>query len=475
MGMGRSPVGGAVVSLSERMRDQASRPDRSLLDPTGTASNREVVITDAVAELKGKAQDALFARLGVRLFDSTLTEKQLQAFIAQEITELMSSTTVPLSVAERRRLVDEIIDDVVGLGPIERYIADASVTEVMVNATDRIYIERSGVIEQTDSRFVSTDHLRRVIERIVAQVGRRIDESSPMVDARLSDGSRVNAVIPPLAVDGPVLTIRKFARDVLRIDDLINLSTLNQQVAALLSACVRGGLTVMVSGGTGTGKTTLLNVLSSFVPESDRIVTIEDAVELQLDQSHVIRLESRPPNIEGRGEVTIRDLVRNALRMRPDRIIVGEVRGVEALDMLQAMNTGHDGSLSTIHANGARDALARLETMVLMAGVELPSRAIREQIASALHLIVHLHRFRDGSRRVTQVSEVVGIEDNVITLSDIYFVDYSAGFGPDGHFQGQLRPTGIRPTFVEHLGDVGIVLPNEIFGGHELSAPGSGW
>jgi pilus assembly protein CpaF len=272
-----------------------------------------------------------------------------------------------------------------------------------------------------------------------------------------------------------VLTIRKFARDVLRIDDLINLSTLNQQVAALLSACVRGGLTVMVSGGTGTGKTTLLNVLSSFVPESDRIVTIEDAVELQLDQSHVIRLESRPPNIEGRGEVTIRDLVRNALRMRPDRIIVGEVRGVEALDMLQAMNTGHDGSLSTIHANGARDALARLETMVLMAGVELPSRAIREQIASALHLIVHLHRFRDGSRRVTQVSEVVGIEDNVITLSDIYFVDYSAGFGPDGHFQGQLRPTGIRPTFVEHLGDVGIVLPNEIFGGHELSAPGSGW
>jgi pilus assembly protein CpaF len=475
MGMGRSPVGGAVVSLSERMRDQASRPDRSLLDPTGTASNREVVITDAVAELKGKAQDALFARLGVRLFDSTLTEKQLQAFIAQEITELMSSTTVPLSVAERRRLVDEIIDDVVGLGPIERYIADASVTEVMVNATDRIYIERSGVIEQTDSRFVSTDHLRRVIERIVAQVGRRIDESSPMVDARLSEGSRVNAVIPPLAVDGPVLTIRKFARDVLRIDDLINLSTLNQQVAALLSACVRGGLTVMVSGGTGTGKTTLLNVLSSFVPESDRIVTIEDAVELQLDQSHVIRLESRPPNIEGRGEVTIRDLVRNALRMRPDRIIVGEVRGVEALDMLQAMNTGHDGSLSTIHANGARDALARLETMVLMAGVELPSRAIREQIASALHLIVHLHRFRDGSRRVTQVSEVVGIEDNVITLSDIYFVDYSAGFGPDGHFQGQLRPTGIRPTFVEHLGDVGIVLPNEIFGGHELSAPGSGW
>jgi pilus assembly protein CpaF len=463
------------VSLSERMRDHAGRPDRTVLDPTGAASNGEVVITDAVAELKGRAQEALFARLGVRLFDSTLTEEQLQAYIAQEITELMSSTTVPLSVAERRRLVDEIVDDVVGLGPIERYVADGSVTEVMVNSTDPIYIERNGVIEQTDSRFVSTDHLRRVIERIVAQVGRRIDESSPMVDARLPDGSRVNAVIPPLAVDGPVLTIRKFTRDVLRIDDLINLATLDQPVAELLSACVRGGLTVLVSGGTGTGKTTLLNVLSSFVPEGERIVTIEDAVELQLDQSHVIRLESRPPNIEGRGEVTIRDLVRNALRMRPDRIIVGEVRGVEALDMLQAMNTGHDGSLSTIHANGPRDALARLETMVLMTGVDLPSRAIREQIASALHLIVHLHRFPDGSRRVTQVTEVVGMEGSVITLSDIYFVDYTAGFGPDGQFQGQLRPTGTRPGFSEFLSDVGIVLPTEIFGGHELSASGSGW
>jgi pilus assembly protein CpaF len=474
MGVGPSPGRGADVSLSERMRDQVGRPERSLLDPTGTASNGEAVITDAVAELKGRAQEALFARLGVRLFDSTLTGEQLQAFIAQEITELMSSTTVPLSVAERRRLVDEIIDDVVGLGPIERYISDASVTEVMVNATDPIYIERNGVIEPTDSRFVSTDHLRRVIERIVAQVGRRIDESSPMVDARLSDGSRINAVIPPLAVDGPVLTIRKFARDVLRIDDLIDLSTLNQHVAGLLSACVRGGLTVLVSGGTGTGKTTLLNALSSFVPERERIVTIEDAVELQLDQSHVIRLESRPPNIEGRGEVTIRDLVRNALRMRPDRIIVGEVRGVEALDMLQAMNTGHDGSLSTIHANGPRDALARLETMVLMAGVELPSRAIREQIASAIHLIVHLHRFRDGSRRVTQVAEVVGMEGHVITLADIYVVDYSAGFGPDGRFQGRLRPTGTRPKFSEYLTDIGIVLPSEIFGGDELLASGSG-
>jgi pilus assembly protein CpaF len=435
----------------------------------------ETVATDAVSELKRRAQDALFARLGVRLFDSTLTEEQLQAFVAQEITELMSSAVVPLSVAERHRLVVDIIDDVVGLGPLERLLADDSVSEVMVNSTDPIYVERDGVIAQTETRFVSVDHLRRVIERIVAQVGRRIDESSPMVDARLPDGSRINAVIPPLAVDGPVLTVRKFSRDALDIEDLIRLATLNRPVADLLAACVRGGLTVLVSGGTGTGKTTFLNALSSFVPEDERIVTIEDAVELQLNQRHVIRLESRPPNIEGRGEVTIRDLVRNALRMRPDRIIVGEVRGVEALDMLQAMNTGHDGSLSTIHANGARDALARLETMVLMAGMDLPTRAIREQMVSALHLVVHLHRFRDGSRRVTQVSEVVGLRGEEIVLTDIFAVDYAAGFGVDGRFQGELWPTGARPTFADHLVDLGVGLPESLFGEADPFAPRERW
>jgi pilus assembly protein CpaF len=464
------------MSLSDRLREQAGRSaDRMLLDPSGAAWGGQAVINDAVAELKARAQEALFARLGVRLFDSTLTEEQLRAYVAQEITELMSSTTAPLSVAERHRLVEELVDDVVGFGPLQRHLADPTVSEVMVNATDPIYVERNGVIEQTDSRFVSIDHLRRVIERIVAQVGRRIDESSPMVDARLADGSRVNAVIPPLSVDGPVLTVRKFAIDALQVDDLVSLSTLTRAVVELLSACVRGGLAILVSGGTGTGKTTLLNVLSSFVPEDERVVTIEDAVELQLRQKHVIRLESRPPNLEGRGEVTIRDLVRNALRMRPDRIIVGEVRGVEALDMLQAMNTGHDGSMSTIHANAPRDALARLETMVLMSGLELPTRAIREQIASALSLIVHLHRFRDGSRRVTQVSEVVGMEGDVITLSDIHAVDYSAGFDPDGRFQGELRPTGIRPAFSEHLADVGIALPGEIFGAGDPLAVGSAW
>ena len=385
------------MKLSERLRD-TRRPPAAPDDRLHARPRPDRSPADAVGELKARAHEALFARLGVRLFDSTLTQEQLHAYVATEIGELMATTTTaPLSAAERQRLVDDIIHDVVGLGPIERFLADPTVTEVMVNSTAPIYVERSGVIEQTDSRFVSEDHLRRVIERIVGQVGRRIDESSPMVDARLADGSRVNAVIPPLSVDGPMLTIRKFARDPLQVDDLIALGTLTPAVADLVSACVDGGLNVLVSGGTGTGKTTMLNVLSSFIPEDERIVTIEDAVELQLRQRHVVRLESRPPNIEGRGEVTIRDLVRNSLRMRPDRIIVGEVRGAEALDMLQAMNTGHDGSISTIHANTPRDALARLETMVLMAGFDLPSRAIREQIASALHLIVHLQRFRDGS------------------------------------------------------------------------------
>jgi pilus assembly protein CpaF len=302
-----------------------------------------------------------------------------------------------------------------------------------------------------------------VIERIVGDIGRRIDESSPMVDARLADGSRVNAVIPPLAVDGPALTIRKFSVDPYQADDLVDFGTITAELAELLKILVEVGLNVLVSGGTGTGKTTLLNVLSGFIPSDERIVTIEDAVELQLHQEHVVRLESRPPNMEGRGEVTVRDLVRNSLRMRPDRIIVGEVRGPEALDMLQAMNTGHEGSISTIHCNSPRDALSRLETLVLMSGVDLPSRAIREQIASAIDLIVHLHRFRDGSRKVTEVTEVVGMEGGTITTGDIYTFDHAAGFDEHGHTLGRIRPTGVRPHFTDRLLEAGVELPDDLY------------
>lgn len=428
--------------------------------------------TDAVGTFKATVHQALFARLGTRLFDSSLSPEQINAYVAQEIGELMSSASVPLSTPERQVLAEDILDDVVGLGPIERFLADPTVTEVMVNGLDCIYVERRGRIEETTARFLSDDHLRRVIERIVGSVGRRIDESSPMVDARLADGSRINAVIPPLAVDGPALTVRKFAAEPLGVNDLIGFGTLTTGLAAALEAVVNVGLNILVTGGTGTGKTTMLNVLSSFIPDDERIVTIEDAVELQLRQNHVVRLESRPSNVEGRGEVTIRDLVRNSLRMRPDRIIVGEVRGGEALDMLQAMNTGHEGSISTVHCNSPRDALARLETMVMMSGLDLPSRAIREQISSAIDLIVHLQRFRDGSRRITKVTEVIGMEGDVITTSDVYSFDARPSPGaPDG----MIRPTGIRPTFTERLREAGVELPVDLYGSIDLPVAGRGW
>ncbi len=462
------------MSISDRLRQRGEAPPDPITADLGiepqqpfrllTESPEERLVVDPLAALKRRTHEVLFARLGMRLFDSSLGEDQLRSFVVAEIGNLMDEETIPLSADERQRLVAEIGDDILGYGPIERFLADDTVTEIMVNSDEPIYVERNGRLERTESRFVSQDHLRRVIERIVSQVGRRIDESSPMVDARLADGSRVNAIIPPLAVDGPVLTVRKFSREPLRVADLIGFGTLSADTATLLSACVAGRLNILVTGGTGTGKTTLLNVLSSFIPDNERVVTIEDAVELQLHQHHVVRLESRPANIEGKGQVSIRELVRNALRMRPDRIIVGEVRGGEALDMLQAMNTGHEGSLSTVHANSPRDALSRLETMVLMAGIDLPTRAIREQVASAIDLIVHITRLRDGSRKLTDVTEVDGMEGDIITLQDIYRFDYAAGIDAKGRFLGQCIPTGLRPRFSDRLADVGVSLPPGLFG-----------
>ena len=396
----------------------------------------------------------------------------MRATVVDMITQLLGTEAVPLSVDERHNIVSEITDDVLGHGPIDRYLKDPTVSEVMVMGITPIYVERNGKLIRTKDRFFSQEQLRRVIERIVANVGRRIDESSPMVDARLADGSRVNAVIPPLAVDGAALTIRKFSRDPLQIHHLIEKGSITAEAAQLLAACVAGHLNILVSGGTGTGKTTMLNILSSFIPSDERIVTIEDAVELQLRQPHVVRLETRPANIEGKGAVTIRDLVKNSLRMRPDRVVIGECRGGEALDMLQAMNTGHDGSLSTIHANTPRDGLARLETLVLMAGFDLPSVAIRQQIASAVDVFVQISRFRDGSRRVVSITEVEGMEGQTITLSDIFAFDHSAGVDATGRHLGKIKPTGIRPKFSEKLADHGIALPADIFGVVDVMALG---
>ncbi len=462
-----------------KLNDRLRRTALTQLDQPGAAAGgakagaEQQNATDPLQRLKQRAQESLFAKLGSRLYDSSLSETELQAFVSEELETAMGIESAPLTAEERRGLAIQIRDDILGHGPVQMYLDDPTVTEIMVNADEAIYIERDGRLVETETRFVSRQHLRRVIDRIVTQVGRRIDESSPMVDARLPDGSRVNAVIPPLSVDGPVLTIRKFSKDPFQVDDLIAMGTITPLVAQLAEACVLGKLNVIVSGGTGTGKTTLLNVLSGFIPEDERIVTIEDAVELQLHQKHVIRLESRPVNVEGRGEITIRDLVRNALRMRPDRIIVGEARTGEALGMLQAMNTGHEGSLSTVHANTPRDTLSRMETMVLMAGIELPSRAIREQITSAIDVIIHLSRLRDGSRRITQISEVVGMEGDTITLHDLFTFDYAAGIDEHGRFRGTVRPTGLRPRFSDRLKDLGINLPPAVFGVPDLEVLGA--
>src|SRR5213595_31756 len=431
-------------------------------------------IQDPYAELKTRIHHACIATLGAELFKREATG-DLNERVTRAVTEQLVLDRTPLTREERRQIIREITDDILGYGPLEPFLRDDSVTEVMVNAHDRIYVERLGKIERTDAAFADNAHVLRIIDKIVSTVGRRVDESSPMVDARLPDGSRVNAIIPPLALKGPTLTIRKFSRDPYTMNDLISFGSISPKAAQFLAACVKGKLNVLISGGTGTGKTTTLNAMSAFIPNDERIVTIEDAAELQLQQEHVITLESRPPNIEGSGEIRIRELVRNALRMRPDRIIVGEVRGPETLDMLQAMNTGHEGSLTTIHANSPRDALARLETLVLTAGVELPHRAIREQIASAFDLLVQIARLVDGSRRITHITEVLRMESDVITLQDIFVArppdEDSKEEGKPVRLLGQLESSGLKPHFLEKMAANGVILPPTFFSDNSAFRP----
>ncbi len=415
---------------------------------------------EAYRDLKTRVQNRLIAELDPSM-DLNRTQ-EVRRVIRELFEQILHEESVVLSRAEKQRLFEAIVAEILGFGPLQPLLEDDSITEIMVNGAKNIYIERAGKIERAPVAFESDEHVMRIIERIVAPLGRRIDESNPYVDARLPDGSRVNAVIPPISLIGPVLTIRKFFKTPLTVEDLIRFGSITPEAIEFLRACVVARLNIVISGGTGSGKTTLLNILSSFIPGDERIITIENAAELQLRQEHVVPLESRPPNIEGRGEVTIRDLVINALRMRPDRIIVGEVRGGEALDMLQAMNTGHEGSMTTVHSNSPRDTLARIETMSLMAGMELPVRAIREQIASAIDLVVHQERMRDGSRKVVAISEITGMEGDVITMTDL-FVFENAGYR-EGKVHGRLRPTGLRPKFMDKIEAAGIHLPASIFG-----------
>ena len=412
-------------------------------------------------EMKSRLHRLLINRMDLSKLAS-LSPEQVHAEVSRLAESVLAQEAMPLSTIEKDRLVNDVQHELFGLGPLEPLLADPTISDILVNSPRTIYIERNGKLEITDVAFKDDEHLMRVIERIVSTVGRRIDESSPMVDARLKDGSRVNAIIPPLAIDGAILSIRRFGAEPLRMDMLIEKKALTKEIADMLHMCVAARLNTMISGGTGAGKTTLLNALSASIPDNERIVTIEDSAELQLQQPHVVRLETRPPNIEGRGEVTQRDLVRNALRMRPDRIVIGEVRGGEAIDMLQAMNTGHDGSLTTVHANTPRDALSRLETMIQMTGMRLSERAMRQQIAAAVDLVLQVARLSDGSRRVTSISEITGMEGDTITMQEIFQYERT-GVSAQGEVIGRFRPTGIRPRFADKLKACGMQLPRIFF------------
>ena len=412
-------------------------------------------------EVKSRLHRVLINRMDLSKL-STLTPEQVNAEVSRLAESVLTQEAMPLSSSDRERLLSEVQHELFGLGPLEPLLADQTISDILVNSYNTIYIEKRGKLELTNVTFKDDEHLMRVIERIVSSVGRRIDESSPMVDARLQDGSRVNAIIPPLSIDGPVLSIRRFGAEPLRMSALIENKALTKDIAEMLEMCVKARLNVLISGGTGAGKTTLLNALSAYIPEDERIVTIEDSAELQLQQPHVVRLETRPPNIEGRGEVTQRDLVRNSLRMRPNRIVIGEVRGGETIDMLQAMNTGHDGSLTTVHANTPRDALSRLETMIQMAGMNISERAMRQQVAAAIDLVLQVARLSDGSRRVTSISEITGMEGDTITMQEIFQYERT-GVGPQGQVIGRFRPTGIRPRFAEKLKACGVQLPRVFF------------
>jgi pilus assembly protein CpaF len=446
-----------------RQKLQAVRPDAaaaiiSMADTRNAPRSHDDV---DYARLKNDIHRKLLDRVDLEVM-SSMPDEKLRRDLKTMVERLLAEGDVALNAAERRQIVQDIEDEMLGLGPLEALLADPSVSDILVNTFRQIYVERAGKLTLTDVRFASNAHLLKIIDKIVSRVGRRIDESSPMVDARLPDGSRVNAIIPPLALDGPILSIRRFAVVPLKMEDLLRVKTMTLQMADLLGAMVKAKLNVLISGGTGSGKTTLLNVLSVNIPPSERIVTIEDAAELQLQQPHVVRLETRPPNIEGKGEITQRALVRNSLRMRPDRIILGEVRGAEVLDVLQAMNTGHDGSMTTVHANTPRDAFTRLENMMSMAGMQMPPKTARAQISSAISVVIQVARLSDGQRKVVSIQEITGMEGDVVTMQEI-FAFRQTGISSDGRVLGHFRATGIRPKFIDRLRTYGLTMPDEIF------------